>query len=153
MKKILNNLREKLTFIKENEDKLIQLFEFRIPYYVGPLNKIDDGIDGKFTWAVRKSNEKIYPWNFENVIDIEASAEKFIRRMTNKCTYLIGEDVLPKDSLLYSKYMVLNELNNVRLDGEKISVELKQRLYTDLFCKYRKVTVKKVKNYLKCDIS
>ena len=151
LKKILSNLREKITLIKENEDKLIQLFEFRIPYYVGPLNKIDDGIDGKFTWAVRKSNEKIYPWNFENVIDIEASAEKFIRRMTNKCTYLIGEDVLPKDSLLYSKYMVLNELNNVKLDGEKLSVELKQRLYTDVFCKYRKVTVKKIKNYLKCE--
>lgn len=151
LKKILGNLRDKIALIKENEDKLIQLFEFRIPYYVGPLNKIDDGKEGKFTWAVRKNNEKIYPWNFENVIDVEASAEKFIRRMTNKCTYLIGEDVLPKDSLLYSKYMVLNELNNIRLDGEKLSVELKQRLYTDVFCRYRKVTVKKVKNYLKCE--
>ena len=151
LKKILGNLRDKIDLIKENEDKLIQLFEFRIPYYVGPLNKIDDGKDGKFTWTVRKSNEKIYPWNFENVIDVEASAEKFIRRMTNKCTYLIGEDVLPKDSLLYSKYVVLNELNNLKLDGEKLSVELKQRLYTDVFCKYRKVTVKKVKNYLKCE--
>lgn len=151
LKKILGNLRDKIDLIKENEDKLVQLFEFRIPYYVGPLNKIDDGKEGKFTWAVRKSNEKIYPWNFENVVDIEASAEKFIRRMTNKCTYLMGEDVLPKDSLLYSKYMVLNELNNVKLDGEKLSVELKQRLYTDVFCKYRKVTVKKIKNYLKCE--
>ena len=47
--------------------------------------------------------------------------------------------------------MVLNELNNVKLDGEKLSVELKQRLYTDVFCKYRKVTVKKIKNYLKCE--
>ena len=151
LKKILGNLRDKIDLIKENEDKLVQLFEFRIPYYVGPLNKIDDGKEGKFTWAVRKSNEKIYPWNFENVVDIEASAEKFIRRMTNKCTYLMGEDVLPKDSLLYSKYMVLNELNNVKLDGEKLSVELKQQLYTDVFCKYRKVTVKKIKNYLKCE--
>ncbi len=63
----------------------------------------------------------------------------------------MGEDVLPKDSLLYSKYMVLNELNNVKLDGEKLYIELKQRLYTDVFCKYRKVTVKKIKNYLKCE--
>ena len=151
LKKILGNLQDKIDFIKENEDKLVQLFEFRIPYYVGPLNKIDDGKEEKFTWAVRKCNEKIYPWNFDDVIDIEASAEKFIRRMTNKCTYLIGEDVLPKDSLLYSKYMVLNELNNLKLDGEKLSVELKQQLYIDVFCKYRKVTVKKVKNYLKCE--
>ena len=81
--------------LKENGEKIVQLFKFRIPYYVGPLNKVDEGTDGKFTWAVRKSNAKIYPWNFEEIIDIEASAEKFIRRMTNKCTYLVGEDVLP----------------------------------------------------------
>lgn len=47
--------------------------------------------------------------------------------------------------------MVLNELNNLRLNGEKISVELKQRLYQDLFCRYRKVTNKKLKNYLVCE--
>ena len=62
--------------------------------------------------------------------------------MTNKCTYLIGEDVLPKDSLLYRKYMVLNELNNLKLNGNVISVELKQKIYADVFCKYRKVTLK-----------
>jgi len=79
---------------------------------------------------------------------VEQSAENFIRRMTNKCTYLIGEDVLPKDSLLYSKFMVLNELNNLRLDGQKISVELKQKIYRDVFCRSRKVTQKKLKSYL-----
>ena len=151
LEEILDNLKNKMPMLKENGEKIVQLFKFRIPYYVGPLNKVNEGTDGKFTWAVRKSNAKIYPWNFEEIIDIEASAEKFIRRMTNKCTYLVGEDVLPKDSLLYSKYMVLNELNNLRLNGEKISVELKQRLYQDLFCRYRKVTNKKLKNYLVCE--
>lgn len=148
LKKILENLSRRMPFIKENAEKIQQLFEFRIPYYVGPLNKVDEGIEGKFTWAVRKSDAKIYPWNFTEVIDVEASAEKFIRRMTNKCTYLVGEDVLPKDSLLYSKFMVLNELNNLRLNGEKVSVELKQRIYEDLFCRYRKVTRKKLEHYL-----
>ena len=148
LKIILANLGKRMPFIKENAEKIQQLFEFRIPYYVGPLNKVDEGTDGKFTWSVRKSDAKIYPWNFTDVIDVEASAEKFIRRMTNKCTYLIGEDVLPKDSLLYSKFMVLNELNNVRLNGEKISVELKQRIYEELFCRYRKVTRKKLERYL-----
>ena len=122
----------------------MQLFEFRIPYYVGPLGKKSE----KFAWAVRKNDDKIYPWNFEQVIDVEESAEKFIRRMTNKCTYLIGEDVLPKDSLLYSKYIVLNELNNLRLGGEKISVALKQRIYEELFQRKRKVRQKDLKNYL-----
>ena len=149
LKEILRNMEEKLPFIKENKEKLIQLFEFRIPYYVGPLNSTE-GKDEKFTWAVRKSKEKIYPWNFTEIVDVEESAEKFIRRMTNKCTYLVGEDVLPKDSLLYSKFMVLNELNNLRLDGEKLSVELKKKIYEEVFCKYRKVTVKKLKKYLRC---
>lgn len=148
LKKILENLEERIPLIKENKEKLIQLFEFRIPYYVGPLNVSKDD-ESKFTWAVRKTNDKIYPWNFEEVIDIEASAEKFIRRMTNKCTYLKGKDVLPKDSLLYSKFMVLNELNNVRLDGEPLSVKLKQRIYEDVFKKSRKVTQKKLKDYLR----
>lgn len=143
LKKIIEHLKDRIPLIKENQDRIIQLFEFRIPYYVGPL-----GRNGNFSWAVRKSNDKIYPWNFTEVIDAEASAERFIRRMTNKCTYLFSEDVLPKDSLLYSKYMVLNELNNLRLNDKKITVELKQQLYRDLFCKYRKVTQKRLKRYL-----
>ncbi len=142
LEKIIDNLADKIPLLKEKGDKIKQLFAFKIPYYVGPLN------GEKFSWAVRKNDNKIYPWNFNEVIDLEESAEMFIRRMTNKCTYLYGEDVLPKDSLLYSKFMVLNELNNLRLNGEKISTELKQRIYEEVFCRTRKVTQKKLKKYL-----
>lgn len=148
LQKILDNLSDRIPMIAENKEKIIQLFTFRIPYYVGPLNKVKEENEQKYTWAVRKSEDKIYPWNFTDIIDVEASAEKFIKRMTNKCTYLIGEDVLPKDSLLYSKYRVLNELNNVRLDGKEISVELKQKIYEGVFCKRRKVRQKDLKNFL-----
>lgn len=151
LKKILKNLEPKIPFIRENREKLIQLFEFKIPYYVGPLSGVNAGNKGKFSWAVRKSYDKIYPWNFEKIIDIEESAECFIRKMTNKCTYLAGEDVLPKESLLYNKFMVLNELNTIRVNGEKLSVELKQKIYTDVFCRYRKVTQERLKNYLICE--
>ncbi len=147
---ILNNLEDKLPVLKENKDKIIKTFTFRIPYYVGPLNGITRK-DNKTNWAVRrpnKNNEKILPWNFEDIIDIQASAEQFIRRMTNKCTYLINEDVLPKNSLLYSKFMVLNELNNVRINGELLEIELKQNIYNNVFKRYRKVTQKKLKDYL-----
>ena len=149
LRQIIDNLSDRIPVIKENGEKIIQLFTFRIPYYVGPLNKQNSQKETVFSWAVRRADEKIYPWNFEDVIDTEASAEKFIRRMTNKCTYLAGADVLPKDSLLYSKFMVLNELNNLRLNGEKISVELKQQIYEEVFCKTRKVSQKKLKSYLK----
>lgn len=130
-----------------NTDKIKELFKFRIPYYVGPLNTYHSDKGGN-SWAVRKQDGKIYPWNFESKIDAEESAGKFIGRMTNKCTYLIGKDVLPKESLLYSKFMVLNELNNLRIDGEKVSVEIKQAVYENVFKKYQRVTGKKVKDFL-----
>lgn len=147
LKKILGNLEDRLPVIKENKEKIEQIFKFRIPYYVGPLNGITKG-NRTTNWMVRNSDEKIYPWNFEEVVNIEASAEKFIRRMTNKCTYLNYEDVLPKNSLLYSKFVVLNELNNLKLNGELISVELKQDIFENLFMKKRKVTLKKLLDYL-----
>ena len=148
LKMIVSKAGEYYPFIKENAEKLEQILTFKIPYYVGPLNVIQEGNE-KFSWAKRNTNEKIYPWNFDEVIDVEESAEKFIRRMTNKCTYLTKEDVLPKESLLYSKFMVLNELNNVRINGEKITVELKQKIYENVFQRYRKVTLKRLKDYLR----
>ena len=118
LQEIVKNTGTYLSFIAENAEKIEQIMTFRIPYYIGPLNVTKAGIPS-FAWAQRRNNDKIYPWNFSEVIDEDASAEKFIRRMTNKCTYLLGEDVLPKESLLYSKFMVLNELNNLRINGEK----------------------------------
>lgn len=145
--RILENLKEKLPILAENEEKIKQIFKFRIPYYVGALNGIQRGKE-KTNWVVRKTQEKIYPWNFEDVIDVEQSAENFIKRMTSKCTYLQNEDVLPKNSLLYSKFVVLNELNNLCINREPISVELKQKIYTELFQRNRKVTQKKLRDFL-----
>ncbi|MBQ2777648.1 MAG: type II CRISPR RNA-guided endonuclease Cas9, partial [Peptococcaceae bacterium] len=147
LKQIINNLKDRIPLLAEQGERIITTFTFRIPYYVGPLNGIRKGTETT-NWVQRKSDEKIYPWNFEEVVDLEASAEKFIKRMTNKCTYLPAEDVLPKNSLLYSKFEVLNELNNLRINGEPVSVELKQNIYTDLFQTTRKVTQAKLKKYL-----
>lgn len=115
--------------------------------YVGPLNTTHKD-KGGHSWSVRKKEGKIYPWNFTEMIDEEESATKFIERMTNKCSYLIGEDVLPKESLLYAKFNVLNELNNLRIDGEFVSVEIKQLIYNQVFQKYQHVTGKKLKDFL-----
>ena len=123
-------------------DKIESVFLFRIPYFVGPLNPNSDK-----AWLVRKAG-KIYPWNFEEMVDLDESENQFIKRMTNKCTYLPGEDVLPKDSLLYHKFTVLNAINNLRINGEKISVELKQRIYNEVFMMKKKVTLKYLTDYL-----
>ncbi len=150
LKKILQNAANYLPFLTQTDssgktvsEKIIDIFTFRIPYYVGPLNPHSDK-----AWLVRKEG-RIYPWNFNELVDVDSSAEKFIENLTSKCTYLPREDVLPKNSILYSVFTVLNELNNLKLDGEDISVELKQQIYTDLFEKRGKVTQKALKAYLK----
>ena len=154
LKAILDNAKKYLPFLNEKDEygtvaeKIISIAKFRIPYYVGPLSTRHKE-QGANSWIVRKQEGRIYPWNFEEMVDLEQSNKEFIQRMTNKCTYLIGEDVLPKNSLLYSKYMVLNELNNLRIRGNKISVNLKQELYKELFCTKAKVTGKGLFNYLK----
>lgn len=123
-------------------DKIVKIFLFRIPYYVGPLNTSHQN-----SWAVRKSG-KITPWNFDEMVDKFASNEKFIRRMTNKCSLLYGKDVLPKCSVLYQKFDVLNQLNKLRLNEKPIDVQLKKDLYNDLFLNFPKVTDKKIRDYL-----
>lgn len=154
LKAILDNAKKYLPFLNEEDEygtvaeKIISIAKFRIPYYVGPLGTRHKE-QGANSWIVRKQEGRIYPWNFEEMVDLEQSNKEFIQRMTNKCTYLIGEDVLPKNSLLYSRYMVLNELNNLRIRGNKISVKLKQELYKELFCTKAKVTGKGLFNYLK----
>lgn len=142
--KILENQSQYYNTLKENKDKIIQLFYFRIPYFVGPLAKNDK--QSKWSWVERNNNEKIYPWNFEQVVDIDKTAEKFIRRMTNKCTYLINKDVMPKQSILYSKFCVLNELNNVRINERTIPKDTKKLIIDELFKTKKKVTKKMVIN-------
>lgn len=111
---------------------------FRIPYYVGPLHTAS-----KYAWSVRRKGfEKvsITPWNFDKAIDTDASEENFIRRTTNKCTYLEGKDVLPANSLLYSEFTFLNELNNLRINGQKD--DKARRLIYDYAKEHKKVTLK-----------
>lgn len=152
LKVILSKAEAYLPFLKVRDqygtvsDKIISLFTFRIPYYVGPINE-----HANSCWVVKKDKQgKVYPWNFTEKIDIEKSAEGFIRNLTNKCTYLIGEDVLPKNSLLYSEFTVLNELNNVRIGEtmQKLPLRLKEKVMDNLFSCYKHVSRTKFIKYL-----
>ena len=152
LEQILRNASKYLPFLSEKDetgltvaDKLMKTLTFRVPYFVGPLGKNDNDAN---TWMVRKENGKILPWNFEDKVDIDSSAEGFIRRMISKCTYLPTEDVIPKNSLLYSKYMVLNDLNNVRINGQKLEIDKKQEIYKELFSVQKKVTQNKLKRFV-----
>lgn len=123
--------------------KIQAIFSFRIPYYVGPLNEYSPN-----AWLIRKPDTKILPWNLEEIVDLDASEEAFIRQMTNFCTYLPGEKVVPEKSLLYGRFTVLNELNNLKVDDRPIPVEVKQRVFTDVFMAQPRVTPAKIKTYL-----
>lgn len=128
------------------KEKILQTFKFRIPYYCGPL------VDPKYNknaWLVRLESGQIRPWNFERKIDVKKSAEAFIERMTNKCTYLPLEDVIPRQSLLYQEYLVLNEINNLRINDEPISVEQKKIIFEEF--KKGNVTVNKIKKLAECN--
>ena len=145
---ILKNASVYLPFLNDTNngiseaDKVLSVFRYKIPYYVGPLNE-----KSSFAWISRKAG-KITPWNYKDMVDEDASENAFIRRMTNKCTYLPTEDVLPKDSLCYQKFMVLNEINNLQIDGLKIPVKAKQGIYHELFEKNKKVKRKDIEEYL-----
>lgn len=160
LKRILSNAEMYLKFLQDIDedglsvkDKIIQLFEFQIPYYVGPLGREFNGVKGYNNWAVRteeglKPGVKIMPWNFDKYIDKTASAAEFIKRMLRKCSYMSDEYTLPKHSLAYEKFMVLNEINNIKIDNERISVKAKQGIYNDLFATGNKVSRDKIKEYL-----
>ena len=129
MKKILSNAERYLPFLREKDEtglsvseKIMKLFSFQIPYYVGPTTEKSNK-DGGNGWVVRKKEGQVLPWNIDEKIDMKATSEAFISRMVRRCTYISGEPVLPKSSLEYQSFCVLNEINNIKIDGEKIEVK------------------------------
>ena len=127
-------------------DRILKLFTFHVPYYVGPIGGLHKNDGNK--WAVRTSGEPVTPWNIDSVIDMGKTQQAFIENLIRHCTYLKNEKVLPKHSLLYEKFMVLNELNNLRISGNPIEIELKQDIYNDLFMTGKQVTRKQLCEYL-----
>lgn len=150
MKKILENAEKHFSFLGEMDEsgytvseRIVKLFTFQIPYYIGPTST-----NSKTGWVIRKEEGAILPWNLETKIDVKETSEKFISRMVRRCSYLNEEMVLPKASLEYESFCVLNEINNIAIDGERISVQLKQDIYNVLFKKGKKVTKKQIVSFL-----
>lgn len=150
---IIENQKTFYPFLEENKEKFESLVTFRIPYYVGPLTqknaRPDNHGNARFAWSQRKEgqeNARVYPWNWEEVIDRKQSAAKFMERLTGTCTYILDEPVLPRYSLLYEEYCLLNELNGARWrdmggDWHRFDYETRMDIIEDLF-KKKKGTVK-----------
>ncbi|WP_394953614.1 type II CRISPR RNA-guided endonuclease Cas9 [Scardovia wiggsiae] len=176
--KIIENQKEYYPFLAETfirktaegkiheENKIVALLKFRVPYYVGPLVSKEDmeehsSGNSAYHWMARNPgrDEAITPWNFDEVVDKDESGAQFISRLTGTDTYLFGEPTLPKHSLLYEKYMMLNELNNIRVRSQfckrgdftkrcRLSKEQKDILINKLFKEKKTVTKENAENQL-----
>lgn len=147
LESILNNQSKYYKELEENKDKILSLLTFRIPYYYGPLNSMD--LDNH--WIVKKlgkENERITAWNHQEIVDLDKTAENFIGRMINYCTYLVDEPVLPKNSLLVSKFEVLNELNKIRVNGNLLDVVTKTKILEGLFMENSVIKDETFRRYL-----
>ena len=162
--KIIENQSKYYPFLSDKTEdgtyKIVKILEFKIPYYVGPLNNSTSisNIKNENAWMIRNEGMekvRITLFNFDEVINKDATAEKFIKKMISHCTYLLDEEALPNNSILYSKYKVLNELKQITYsDGVHINklsddVDLLNKIYNELFLKERNVTKAKFENYIR----
>lgn len=128
--------------------KIEQILTFKIPYFVGPLVSNEKS---KFAWMERKAGQeyiKITPYNFDGVVDKEKTAEKFILRMISHCTYILEEPALPNNSILYCRYKIMNELKQIKINGEKIKNDIQHKIMNELFMKKSSITDSKFKQYI-----
>lgn len=146
LKLILKNaISRNIKGIAEIEDKILKLFQYKIPYYCGPLTTKSD-----YSNVVFKNNEyrPLKPWDYEEAIDWDETKKKFMEGLTNKCTYLKDQNVLPKQSILYQDFDTWNKLNNLKVNGNKPSLEELNDLFS--FVSQRsKTTMRDIQRYLK----
>lgn len=147
LRKILNNAKKHFPNFVNDEliNKIVTLFKFRVPYFVGPLSKNDNA----YSNIVRNSSENITPFNFNQVINLEKTKEKFINQRLNYCSYLFNEFVLPKNSIIYMDYVNLNRLNSLTINNSKISQDVKLDLFNNLIKRNFKTTINGIAKYLK----
>lgn len=144
LKKILDNCKPYFPSIYANKDKILSIFRYRVNYYEGPLDT-----RSKYSNVIKKGNEyeKILPWNKKDIIDKDETMNNFIKGLINDCTYLIGEKVLPKCSIILNDLINLNKLNVLRINGDAINQEAKLRLF-DFINQNPKTTISAIKKFL-----
>ena len=143
---ILKNASNYFSFLNENDniEKIKSTFLYKLNYFDGPLNT-----QSIYSNIVKKGNpkERVYPWNKSEIVDERKTNENFVSKLISECTYFKGEKVLPKFSILYNDFIILNQLNSLVINGNKITKEVKLSLFN--FIKNRnKTTIKQLKDYL-----
>lgn len=176
LEKILENQEKRYNetgddfFTKNNvKEKLLKIFDFKLRYDMGvPVdseiakkNGNSRNIFAQYSdYGKAQKDKTVTPFNYEKMFDKTETQKKFIEKLKGRCTYLIGEETLPKHSLLYQEYEVLNEINNIRIpqkitdeSGEReIKGRLTPEMRTKLFNTFKKkisVTLEDVKRIIK----
>ena len=96
------------------------LLTFKAEYFLGPLSK---NVPGKNQWIVKKpgfENEKITPFNLDQVVDKIKTNKEFIARMKRTCSYLVGEKTMQQETIIYQDYIFFNTVNKLRF-GEALT--------------------------------
>ena len=152
---ILERQKANFPFLSETDESGLTVSErimaiafWRIPYWAGPLGVNTDPDAQNHSWAVRKKQGAVRPWNFEEMIDVGATITAFIGRQAGRCTYFPDRMVMASSTIIYSAYMVLNELNKVRVRGNFLSVSQKQEIFMELFCNRDKVSLSAFVKYI-----
>ena len=125
-----------------NIDKILKIFSFKLPYYIGPLNR-----GSEFSWFSRKEEGKIYPWNFSGIVDEDKSEKDFIEKMQGSCTYLPWEKTLPKNSFLYCEFEMRNMINTIKVDGHVLDEGQREMLF-EAFKARKTIGIKKIAEVL-----
>lgn len=145
LEKIIDNSINFYPFIEDIKEKIIKLFLFKVPYYYGPLNP-----KSAYSNVVLKEefiNEKVTPFNYDQIVDENKTKDKFIKKLTNECSYLYAEKVLPKVSLYYEKYLILDRLNSLQVNGSKLTKDEKNNCLNYIL-KRKKTTIADLKKHL-----
>lgn len=154
LKEILNNFeiivnnnkilkKEEIDTIKSH---LICLLGFKVPYFVGPLSDKNNENAEKNQWLIKNDDfqdEKVNPYNFDKVVNKEATNETFIKRMLRKCTYLYNENCMQQETILYQDYIFYNTINKIKINDHYLSNEQKQNLH-DLLISGKSLTPKTI---------
>lgn len=128
---------------------LERFFDFRIPYYIGPLA---DSKKSEFAWLKRKNPGKLSVFNFTQKIDYPKTSREFIKRLVGKDSQLLDQRVMASNTLTYQKFNVFNELSNLKIKNvsgdRKLTGAQKRFLYIHLFKTRRTVHKQDILNEL-----
>lgn len=125
----------------EIEDHIKKILKFKVDYFVGPLSDYQN----ENYWVQKNpgfENVKITPYNYYEAINKQATSEQFIKKMLRKCTYLINEDCMQKDTILYQKYVFFNTINKIKINDTYLDQNQKNKLF-DYTVKHKKSSLSK----------